>query len=291
MHRKRRLRICERRFSDQCFRVMQLIGVQTKKPFDYETGRYREWWVISLTPAFNALSWFVRLNHNKDGGVENVIKQSLQYGYYFFHVCKKFFQTEVSAMSKKILSVGLVALFATPLSAFSQTTTWVPILANQQIQNVYWHQVAGCSCGIYPTHTVSQMRSIFVDPTSITSKTGKDVQIRYDASANCNGQTIQDDHGTKFGTPGFKGVGTIEWEPGVIQELPELAGIATLKKGFSEATSYPVKVNIAVQCFDSGAKCTVNNNATSCPLSVVIPVSVTKKKPVKPPSLKQSPVH
>jgi len=182
---------------------------------------------------------------------------------------------------RKFVSI-LFFLFGASL-LFAQTTTYKRFPGNEALQSARWHQIAGCGCGINPSYPEDFRKTITVSPTSVTTVVGQPVQIRYDASTICNGQGVRDVNGVDVSKPNFAGVGTVTWEAGVIQNLPDAYGIVTFS-GYAQPTTDSIKFNIQVQCYDTGAKCTTPDHYMVCPTSTTIPVTVTarKKKAAKP---------
>jgi hypothetical protein len=169
----------------------------------------------------------------------------------------------------------------------AQTYTFTKLDPTQSLMaSEHVPQIPGCSCHMgkgYAYNGDKMLEQIFLNPTAVQTPANQSVQIRYDASAICGGQTIRDVDGHEYASAGFEGVGTIEWEPGVVQHLPEGFGLVTLS-GYSQPKSAQITVKIAVQCYDIGAKCTMPNKYTNCTLSSSIPLTVTlagKKAPQK----------
>ena len=107
----------------------------------------------------------------------------------------------------------------------------------------------------------------------ITTKIGKPITIRYDASGICNGQTIRDSNGKSLPRRGR--LGTVEWQVGTIQDLPDTYGKVTFR-GYAQASAYTVRISINVQCYSLGAKCTSKGNYNPCAVNAEIPVTVTQ---------------
>jgi hypothetical protein len=183
-------------------------------------------------------------------------------------------------MKNILLLEGLIVLLVGANQAIAQTSSFAPIPPDQTIQAKQWHQIAGCGCGIDKNSPESFRKQMTVSPLKVGTTTGKQVQIRYDASTICNGQGIHDTNGVDISQGNFAGVGTLTWEPGVIQTLPSTAGIVTFT-GYQQAKSDSISVNIKLQCFDSGAKCTAPGHFTVCSANATIPVDVTKRKKAK----------
>jgi hypothetical protein len=183
---------------------------------------------------------------------------------------------------RKFLGATLLLIAAATSLVLAQvsvpTTSFTPTPANATIQATQWQQVPGCDCGIDPTYVETFRRGITFAPKPVVVKVNQPVEINFDASTICNGQSIQDIYGTIVGDTHFKGVGIVTWEPGVVQTLPNTYGIVRLDNGFPEAKKYTVQFDISLYCFDTGAKCTANNNHKKCTASVTVPVIVGNRK-------------
>jgi|HubBroStandDraft_6_1064221.scaffolds.fasta_scaffold07257_9 hypothetical protein len=180
-------------------------------------------------------------------------------------------------MRKFICFAQLLLLLAAATGlvlAQAPTTSFKPTPANATIQALKWHQVPGCACGIYPDAVEVFRRGITFAPNPVVVNVNQPVEINFDASTICNGQSVQDTSGTIVGDARFKGVGNVIWEPGVVQTLPNSYGIVRLDQGFPEAKKYNVQFNISLYCFDTGANCKDNNNHRLCNASVTVPVTV-----------------
>ena len=139
-------------------------------------------------------------------------------------------------------------------------------------------------CGIGPQVGFKDAPSqIEVFPTSISAKVGEKVELRFDASTICFGQTITDSTGIEFGNPGMHRLGYIEFEPGVVLDLPDVYGIGTFETGYTQPRSGSVLVSIDVRC-------AVPKSNQACRFSRQIPISIiAKSQPQGPPkSRKQS---
>jgi hypothetical protein len=134
-------------------------------------------------------------------------------------------------------------------------------------------QVPGCACGISKDQPDSKLKAVQVSPASATAKVGEAVNIRFDASRICQGQTIRDSNGVEYGKPGFRGVGYVKWEELSSLTLPDTAGHA-IYSGYEQAGKYTIEVNIAVQCYDIGARCTQPTHYNVCQTSALIPITV-----------------
>jgi hypothetical protein len=164
--------------------------------------------------------------------------------------------------------------------ARAQTTSWAPFPSSENIQNKFHlGQTPGCNCGIDAGSTDTHINKIYVEPTAIVTTSGRPISIRYDASAVCRGQTIRDLNGIPITNPKHGRMGTIEWQPGTIQDLPDTFGVATFS-GYTQPTTNQIALTIQVQCYDIGALCTTANKYNVCPngraKSVTIPVRVAK---------------
>jgi len=95
-----------------------------------------------------------------------------------------------------------------------------------------------------------------ITPTFVTATVGRPVEIRFDASSMCNGQT----------TTGQRG--TITWEVGGVQSIPATWGIAT--HTYNQPTSETIEIEILCTCSDSGgsSNCTATG---SVPVLVLAP--------------------
>jgi hypothetical protein len=178
---------------------------------------------------------------------------------------------EVNMEKRRVLSILFLLCGATLLLA--QTTSYKPFPANETIQSSKWSQVPGCSCGIYEKAVEDFRRTMAVSPTTLTATVGQPVQIRYDASAICNGQGVRDVNGVDVSKPNFGGVGTVTWEAGSIQTLPNSYGIVTYS-GYLQPKTDTIKFDIKVQCYDTGAKCKEAGHYQVCPASATIPVTI-----------------
>jgi hypothetical protein len=160
----------------------------------------------------------------------------------------------------------------------AQSYTFTPLDPHQSLMATeHVPQIPGCTCHMgkgYAYNNDKLLEQIFLNPTAVQTGVNQSVQIRYDASAICGGQTVRDVDGHAYGSANFEGVGTILWEPGQAQHLPEGFGLATFS-GYSQPKTAQITVNIAVQCYDTGAKCTVANHYNNCTLSSTIPLTVT----------------
>lgn len=144
--------------------------------------------------------------------------------------------------------------------------SYAPFPAAESRQNtppVSSRQVPGCDCG---TKTVAV-------PSSITTRVGTPVTLRYDASNICQGQTVRDLNGKEFGK-GFASAGKVQWEIGAVQTLPDAYGVATYDKGYSQAGSSTATVTVSVQCYDVGAKCKSSTHYNVCTATGTVPVNI-----------------
>lgn len=177
-------------------------------------------------------------------------------------------------MTKKHKIVALMMLFgATGL--FAQTTKYARLPVTQTIQFSRWHKVAGCACGIDPTYLEDFRKQITVSPNIVKVSLGQKVQIRYDASAICNGETIRDTNGVEIGKPKFAGVGTVNWDDGTVQKLPDVYGIVS-HSGYTQTNVDDIRFDITVQCYDAGADCPYAQKYQTCRRAITIPVTVNK---------------
>lgn len=174
--------------------------------------------------------------------------------------------------------VLLFAYFAaTSTSLLAQPFTFTPLPAQASIMNQNFQQVAGCSCYIpnsYPpgSYPWKLLNTIQVSPTRVVTTVGQPVQIRYDASAMCMGQTTRDKNGIESGkNPGP--FGTATWEVGSVQNLPDLYGQIAYS-GYQQPISTSITINLNPQCYDTGAKCRMPNKYSQCSASITIPVDV-----------------
>src|ERR1700675_2168721 len=114
---------------------------------------------------------------------------------------------------------SLVLLILLCGSSLHAQFSYQPFDPSQDIQNtIVKKQVPGCACAytvMYP-----QLKDIQVSPTSVQTTVGQSVQIRYDASGVCMGQTVRNSNG-QTSAP----YGTARWEVGAMQDLPDTYGI------------------------------------------------------------------
>jgi hypothetical protein len=210
---------------------------------------------------------------NKLNGIARLYLQARQNSLYFL------------AMTKPMPLLLLVWVGTAGL--FAQNPTYAPFPGREDVQNVYWHQVPGCGCGIYPNHAVPQLRAMQVSPTVIKTKTGQAVTVRYDASAICNGQTVRDTNGNVVGHANGP-LGSADWQVGTVQALPDTFGIISLPGGYTQASQYSISIKVTVQCYDTGAKCTAPGHYNTCSASATIPVTVLDTQHAKPQASSQS---
>jgi hypothetical protein len=175
--------------------------------------------------------------------------------------------------------VSLLALLLSPSLCLAQFG-YTPIPPSQTIINKYFSQIPGCACYIpaaiqlpktpdfFPDYLKN---SIDVSPTSVVTKVGQQVQIRFDASAICMGQSYKDKNGVAY--PNNGPVGTAQWQAGSIQNLQNLSGVITFS-GYQQAKADSIVISLNPQCWDTGAKCTTPDHVTQCNTSVTIPVTV-----------------
>ena len=157
---------------------------------------------------------------------------------------------------RPIAIAAIVLMYAVPFLS-AQSYTFTPLDPHGSLYaNEIGKQIPGCSCHMgkgYAYNGDRLLEQIFLNPTAVQTEVNQSVQIRYDASAICGGQTIRDSDGNPYGSTGFKGLGTIHWEPGEIQPLPEGLGLVTCS-GYSHAKYAQITVSINVQCYDTGAE-------------------------------------
>lgn len=158
----------------------------------------------------------------------------------------------------------------------AQAPTFQSFPEEQSIEAVYGgnipnHRGNGHACGIGSGQEDSHIKAMFVAPKSITSaQRNTPLTIRYDASAICRGQMYADQQGRPFGK-GMGSVGTVRWQPGVIQNLPSIYGVVTLPGGFSEVTSYDVTLEVKAMCVEDKSP---NAGTETCTASAVVPVTI-----------------
>jgi hypothetical protein len=178
-------------------------------------------------------------------------------------------------MTRRVLLVMVsVTALATSL-LWAQTYTFQKLDPKQSLMNtVLVNQIPGCDCHMGDNAAGdARLKQLYVNPTAIGTIVGRPVEVRYDGSALCGGQSVRDVNGNLAGTSKFDGVGTIEWQPGSIQKLPDLYGMVTFS-GYNQPRKGDVTINIKVQCYDTGAKCTMPNDYKSCSLSAKLPLFV-----------------
>ena len=178
-------------------------------------------------------------------------------------------------MMNKYGIVALILLFGTVGYLFAQTTKYTRFPVNQTIQFSRWHQVAGCACGIDPTYLEGFRKQITVSPNIVKVSLGQKVQIRYDGSAICNGQTVRDTNGVEIRKPKFAGVGTVDWDDGTVQRLPDTYGIVSFS-GYTQTKVDAIRFDITVQCYDAGAECPYAQKYQTCRRAITIPVTVNE---------------
>ena len=157
-------------------------------------------------------------------------------------------------------------------SALAQETTYTPFPGNQTLMSKYGKQIPGCSCGIGPGQS-DHFKSMLVDPTQARTQVGQQVQIRYDASGICNGQGVAPIDG-RFGTA--------KWRAGTIQDLPDAYGIIALPKGYSQASTEQITIEVKLTCVDVTCR-------MGCSAKIDIPVTVVSKDAPKAKETKQVP--
>jgi hypothetical protein len=171
--------------------------------------------------------------------------------------------------------VAALSVLGSAFVSLAQTPIFTPFPAKENVQTVLWHQIAGCTCGINPNQTAFPfLQKVEVSPKQVNDKVGHDIKIRYDASAICNGQTIRDPSGKIYGQ-GNGPLGTATWQAGTVQDLPDVFGDLSLRGGYAQAGKYTITINMNLQCYDTGAKCTAPNHYNVCNRSVTIPVNIT----------------
>ena len=156
---------------------------------------------------------------------------------------------------------GTVGLLLLSVYGTAQAQFRFEYFGGQTEQGRSKDQRPGCACG--PLGAV-------VSPTSITAKAGTSVSLRFDTSRICYGQTVIDMAGKSLG-PGGGIAGTMTWENGAVQDLPDTWGVATYVPGYAQAGAYSLQLTVNVQCTDSGSKgCT-----RACSSTAKVPVTVT----------------
>jgi hypothetical protein len=175
--------------------------------------------------------------------------------------------------------LSLLALSLSSTFCFAQFTE-TPIPAPQAILNQYFGQQPGCSCYIPSALQYPKTKNYFPDylldnivvsPSSVVTTVGQQVQIQFDASAICMGQSFKDQHGVAY--PNNGPIGTVQWEAGSVQDLKNFSAVVTFT-GYQQAKADNIVVSLNPQCWDTGAKCTTPNHVTQCNASVTIPVTV-----------------
>jgi hypothetical protein len=191
-------------------------------------------------------------------------------------------ETLGKATMNKYRIVALTLFLGTAGYLFAQTAQYTRFPAAQTIQSSQWHKVAGCDCGIDPTYPEDFRKQIMVSPNSLKVSLRHKFQLRYDASAICNGQTIRDTNGVEVGKPNFAGVGTVDFDNGTVQKLPNIYGIVSYP-GYTKTGAQigsdidSIRFDITVQCYDpraAGAECPYPQKYQTCRRAITIPVTV-----------------
>jgi hypothetical protein len=173
---------------------------------------------------------------------------------------------------KNLKPIVAILFLTTTAAILAQpaTITYQPFPASQTLQSGQ-PQHSGCFCGIYAGAIDPIRRAITVSPSNVQTRVNQKVQIRYDASLICNGQSIADMNGVDSKKPNFGGVGTIQFESGAVMTLPNTYGIATFS-GYTTAKTDSIHIIIKLQCYDTGSA----NCIRPCGAAIDIPVTVTQ---------------
>jgi hypothetical protein len=162
--------------------------------------------------------------------------------------------------------------------------SYAPIPPWEEIINKYFAQQPGCSCYIPSALQYPKTNNYFPDylldnidvsPSAVVTKVGQQVQIRFDASAICMGQSYKDSSGVAY--PNNGPIGTVQWQAGSIQNLKDFSGVITFT-GYQQSKVDSIVVTLNPQCWDTGSKCTTPDHVTQCNASVRIPVTVLDAK-------------
>jgi hypothetical protein len=174
--------------------------------------------------------------------------------------------------TRKMLGKLLFVVSCLISSAFAQTTTYAPFPASETLESKFGvsegNLGSGCACAIGPNHIGTHFQAMFVAPGSVNTTTETPVSIRYDASGLCRGQAWTDSQGT-FAGHGTGPIGNAIWQPGTIQDLPDMYGVITLS-GYSQPTAQSVQIQVSVICADDGNEHCRN----TCSASMVVPIVV-----------------
>jgi hypothetical protein len=107
---------------------------------------------------------------------------------------------------------------------------------------------------------------MLADPQTVNTTVGTPITIKYDASGICHGQMYADPQGRRHDSGAMGPVGTVIWQPGIIQDLPEVWGSVGFQ-GYTQVTTRGIRIDIGVRCLD-------NDCDSFCSVSAVIPVVV-----------------
>ncbi len=163
---------------------------------------------------------------------------------------------------KKVALLWVVLLLIA--IAVAQTTSFAHFPGSESLQSKFGfqHGTPGCSCGIGPEVNYNpHFKKMAVSPSSVNTKVNTPVAIRFDASGICLGQSTRMVNGE---------FGSIVWQPGTTQSLPDSYGIATLS-GYAQPKTDTIYVQVTAECFDNGyPKC-----SNRCTAKASIPVTIT----------------
>jgi hypothetical protein len=168
-----------------------------------------------------------------------------------------------------------ILLWAPAAAAHAQSVgqmSFAPFAVGEKTIQSQMPQIPGCECGIGQDQTDPRLKRVQVSPESVRAKVGEQVDIRFDATRICQGQTVRSVSGIESGKPSFA-AGTIQWEELAQTQLPDGYGHA-LYSGYTQAGDYTVRIKIDVQCFDIGAKCKEPSHYKTCHTEAEVPVVV-----------------
>jgi hypothetical protein len=159
----------------------------------------------------------------------------------------------------------------TSFTTFDYKTNLINTRYKNMINKNVYHQ---CGIGPQTLGIPDAPPTIEVFPEYISTHVGDPVELRFDASTICYGQTVADSTNIEYGNQGMHPIGSIEFEPGIVLAFREMYGIGTFVTGYSQPRSGSVVIS-----FD--LRCKVPRADWSCKVSRSIPISiVAKDKPL-----------
>jgi hypothetical protein len=165
---------------------------------------------------------------------------------------------------------------------------WSSFPQEQALQS-HMDQIPGCNCAkdhIGYSDIPASFASLQVSPTSILTRVGDEVQVRYDGSYICSGQT--DLYLDNRPVDAKSGVAAqVMWEQTLVQSMPDTYGFVTYGThvvngqtvtGYQQPGAYQINLSVIVKCYDDHAipaNCVSNDfPRKQCTLTSSIPVTV-----------------